>query len=259
MKTAFDKFISLLGKCSENGDEATRLQLLASIIQSQDYKVLSRAVALKTAFQEFYSMPVLEVLDNKTLMEREKLLHKLVSFHYQLIQCIHGGNGPELTEKDLPDFISSKSISRVLSKISLSHKTTNYSNIGEEDALKLFSDTTVKSAQKCFELLPVSITRQESISEEDIIKNMGDSFFCISIDEFERIHQEFLDFAEKGERTIHAEKIRWKKHILLKIVVILLCFGAAFACSQYGLISEASTQIVYLVMLIAAILFMIWG
>lgn len=259
MKTAIDKLFSLLGRCSENGDETTKLQLIASITQSQDYKELSRATALKTPFQDYYSLAVLETLDNSTLLQREELLHKLVSFHTQLIQCVHNGNGSELTPKDLPDFTSNKSIARLLDKISLAHKKTNYSNIDAENALELFSDTTIRSAKECFERLPVSLTMQEVISEEDIEKNMGDTFFCFPIDEFEETHQVFLDFVKKGEQTVRGEKNRRNKHVLLKIAVILLCFGAVFAFSQFGFFPESFTQVLYSVVLIASIIFMIWG
>ncbi len=259
MKNAIDKLLSLLERCSENSDEATRLQLIASITQSQDYKELSRAIALQKPFQEYYSLPVLETLDNNTLKKREELRQKLVSFHTQLIQCIHSGNGYELTSKDLPDFTSNKSIARLLGKISLSYKETNYTNIGERDALELFSDTTVRSAKECFQMLPISLTRRESISEEGILNCMGKTFFCIPIDEFEETRKRFLDFARKSEQIVKKEKIRRKKHALLKIATILLSFGAVFAFSQFGLFSESFTQTMYGVILIASIIFMIWG
>lgn len=259
MKTALDKLFSLLGRCSDNADETRRLQLLASITQSQDYKELSSATALSEPFQAYYALSVLETLDNNTLLQREELLHKLVSFHSQLIQCIQSGNGPELTPKDLPDFTSNKSIARMLDRISLAHKKTNYSNIGEENALELFSDNTVRSAKACFERLPVSLTTQETISEEDIKSYMGDTLFCIPINEFEETHQVFLDFVSKGEQTVNGEKTRRKKHALLKTAIILLCFGAVFAFSQFGFISESFTQVMYSVIFIASVIFMIWG
>jgi len=125
--------------------------------------------------------------------------------------------------------------------------------------LELFSDSSVRSAQKCFARLPVSLTIQETISEEDIKKHMGNTFFCVPIDEFEKTHQVFLHFAHKGEQTLQKEKVRRKKHILLKIAVMLLCFGAVFAFSQFGFISESFTQIMYGVLVISSIVFMIWG
>ena len=259
MKTALDKLFSLLGRCSENTDETAKLQLIARITQSQDYKELRRAAAFQTPFLEYYSFSALDGLDIAALQQREQLLHKLVSFHSQLIQCINSGNGPEFTSGDLPDFTSSKSISRLLNKISLAHKNTNYTNISEENALLLFSDSTVRSAQACFDRLPVSLTRRKTISAEDIKNCMGDTLYCIPIDDFVEAHQRFLAFAMKSERTVQKEQTRRKKHALSKIAIILLCFGAVFSFSQFGFFQGSFTQTLYGVILIASIPFLIWG
>ena len=52
MKNVKEKLISLLGLCSDDKTEATRLQLLTSILQSEDYYALSKSVALKKQFEE---------------------------------------------------------------------------------------------------------------------------------------------------------------------------------------------------------------
>lgn len=259
MKTVIEKLLLLLGGCSENSNEATKLRLIANITQSPDYKKLSKAASLKTLFQEYYSLSVLETVDNNDLIYREELLHKVGSFYTQFIQCIRSGNGPELKAEDLPDFTSSRSVTQVLNKIIITNKNTNYTNIDEDNALKLFSDTTVRSAQECFGMLPVSLTNQEMISEEDIKTHMGNVFFCIPIDEFEEIHKNYLAFTEKSEQTIQKEKKRRKKHTLLKISIILLCFGAEFAFSQFGFFPEQFIRILYRVTMIVSIIFLIWG
>lgn len=259
MKNVREKLISLLGLCSADETEATKLQLLTSIIQSEDYTALSKSVALKKLFEDLYDRTKLEELSNSELKNRSSLLHKLVSFNKQLVQSIYYGNAPELTSEDLPDFTSLKSITKLCNKISLSHIVVNYSNISEDNALAIFSNTTIKSAQGCFNMLPVSITKEATIDEALIKQHMGDTLYCFNIEEFKACHKDFLGFAEKSEEIIAKEKFRRKKHRLLKIAIVMLCFGAIYACSQFGLFSSNFTPALTLVMLIMAILFLIWG
>ena len=259
MKNVREKLISLLGSCSDDETEATKLQLLTSIMQSEDYTALRKSVALKKPFEDLYDRTKLEELSNSELKSREPLLHKLVSFNGQLVQSIHSGNAPELTSEDFPDFISEKSLAKLCSKISLSHDVTNFTNISEENALAIFSDETIKSAQQCLDMLPVSITKTDSIDEEMIRQHMGNALYCISIEEFKTCHKNFLGFAEKSEAIIAKEGFRKKKYRLLKIAIVMLCFGAIYACSQFGLFSDTFTPILTLIMMIISMLFLIWG
>lgn len=259
MKRMSEKLLSLLGLCADNENEATKLQMLARITQSADYQELSKSIALKKPFEENYSLSALESLDNSGLKKREELLHKIVYLQRQLVRCINYGNGPEITSKDSPDFTSLKSVKRLLSKISLAQEKTNYSNIKSDNVLALFSDATVKSARDCFNMLPISLTKTEKITEADITKNMGDTLYCIDIAEFDSIHREFLRFSEKGEKVIAAEKIRRKKHRLLKTAVVMLSFGAVFICAQFGLLAESYTITLNIAVFLATILYLIWG
>jgi len=259
MKSAREKLISLLGLCSDDETEATKLQLLTKITRSADYSALLKSVALKKIYEDLYEHTKLEGLSNSDLKKRESLLHKIVSFERQLVQSIHSGNGPELTHEDLPDFTSSKSLSQLCNKIHLSHDVTNFTNISDENALSVFSDSTIKTAQKCLDMLPVSVTKSSRIDEAVIRQHMGKTLFCVNIEEFENCHRNFLRFAEKSESIIASEKLRKKKHRLLKIAIIMICFGVIFACSQFGLFSDSFTPILSLIMLIVSILFLIWG
>lgn len=254
-----NKLFSLLSDCSDNKSESTRVQLIAEITQSPDYRCLQSAAALQRPFAENYSITELEKLDNSELDRRSKLIHKLLSFHTQFLECIHSGNGPTLSVDDSPNFTSEKSISRLLKKISTSPKITNYSNIDGNNALAIFDNSTVKSAQECLDLLPVSLSKCAEITESDITRNMGNTLYCIDISEFDTIHRQFLDSSEKCEHIIYSEKIRKRKHRLLKTAIVLLCFGAIFAFSQFGIISNKYTPALSAASIVAAILYLIWG
>ncbi len=259
MKNVREKLISLLGLCSDDNTKATKLQLLISIMQSADYSELGKSDALKKPFEDLFDRAKLEELSSSELKNRGMILHKLAPLGKQLVHCIHAGNAPELTSEDLPDFTSLKSITKLCNKISLSQSVENYSNISEKNALAIFEDTTKKSAQECFDMLPVSITKAETINEETITRYMGNTLYCINIEEFKTCHKNFLGISEKSEAIIANEKFRRKKHRLWKIAVVMLCFGAIYACSQFGLFSDNFTPVLTLVMLIIAIMFLIWG
>lgn len=259
MKNTLDKLLSLLEYCTDNSEEASKLQLLVEITQSTDYKELGSAVALRKPFNEFFSLPRLEEVGLDELIKREDLLPQLVSFHSILLKCIRSGNGSELSSCDYPDFTSVTSLTELRDRIRLSFGNTNYSNISDADAMELFSEKTIKSAKILFDMLPVSLTSSETITEEDINNNLENALYCVPIDEFERVHQEFLAFSQNGESIVRNEKTRRKKHALFKIATILVCFGAAFGFSQFGLFSEAFEPILYVILLAASVIFMIWG
>ena len=259
MKNVREKLVSLLGLCSDDETEATKLQLLMSIMQSEAYSVLSKSVALKRTFEDLYDGTKLEELSNSELKNRGSLLHKLVFLNKQLVQSIISGNGPELTSEDLPDFTSLKSITELCDKIRLSHGVENYSNISADNALAIFSDATIKSAQNCLDMLPASIAKEETIDEKTITQCMDNTLYCINIEEFKLCHKNFLGIAKKSEVIITKEKFRRRKYGLLKIAIVMFCFGAIYSCTQFGLLSGSFTPIFVLVMLIISILFLLWG
>lgn len=259
MKNVRERLVYLLVLCSDNKTEATKLQLLLNIIQSEYYIELSKSVALNKPFEDFYNITALEVINNNELNKRSFLLPKLVSLNKKIVQCIYFGNGPELTKEDLPIFTSLKSITKLINKINISQDVKNYSNISEENTLDIFSDTTIKSAKTCFDMLPISITKREIIDETTIKNYLSDTLYCVNIDEFIECHKRFLAVTEKGEEIIAQEKIRNKKHILFKISIIMLCFGAIYTCSQFSLLSDKFTYILTLITLITTLLFLILG
>ena len=223
------ELLSLLSLCSDNKDNAEKVSVIAELTDSSDYIIIESSEALKELFQKCYDISVLENLSIEELKKRSKMLHKVASFNKQLIQCIKSGNGSQLSSKDAPDLSSEKSISRLLDMISLAYKQTNYSNISENNALALFSDNTVKSAQKCFDMLPVTLAKQTSITEEQISQYMGNTLYCIDIDEFRQIHKSFLKSTYENEKLIEKNKMHIKKFILIKIAIIMLCIGAVFS------------------------------
>ena len=94
MKNVRVKLLALLRLCSDDKIAATKLQLLTSIILSEEYSALSKSVALKKPFEDLYDRTKLEKLSNSELRNRDSLLHKLVFLNKRLVQSIYSGNVP---------------------------------------------------------------------------------------------------------------------------------------------------------------------
>ena len=259
MNKPWEKLIALLNLCSDNGDEAKKLRELALITQSSEYEALSNNDSLEPIFSKLYSYPVLQTLGLSELTKRGQAIRKAYSLYNSLTWCVRTGNGPELAHDQLPDFSSAASINELLRKIKVTKSRTNYTNISNSTILALFSEDTISSAIECFNRLPVSLSKSETISESEISAVLGDAQYCIDIQEFDAIHREFLESSKKDERTIAKEKLRRKRHFLLKIALALLCFGAIFGFYQFGLITESFAMILSMVLFGATIVFLIWG
>ena len=259
MNKPWEKLITLLNLCSDNGNEAKKLRELALITQSSEYEALSNNASLKPIFSKLYSYPVLQALGPSELTKRSQAIRKAYSLYNRLTWCIRTGNGPELAHDQLPDFSSAASINELLKKIKVTKSRTNYTNIDNSTVLELFSERTISSALECFNRLPVSLSKSETISESEISAALGDTMYCIDIQEFDAIHRDFLESSERDERTIAKEKLRRKRHFLLKIALALLCFGAIFGFYQFGLITESFAITLSMVLFGTTIAFLIWG
>ena len=259
MKNIREQLITLLKLSSDDQSAAIKLQLLSNITRSAEYSALSKSNVFKQLFEDLFERSKLKELGNSELRKRLSLLKKLSDFSNKLVQSIRCGNATELSVNDTPDFTSSSSITAVLRKIRISPDITNYTNLTEDNALEIFSDKTIKSAQECFDMLPVAITKSAEIDEETIKLYMGETLFCINIEEFNACHEGFLALAETSEAVIEKERFRKRKRRLLKIAIVMLCFGAIYTCCQFSMLLSAITPMLLLGMIIIAIPFLIWG
>jgi len=253
------KLHELLRLCSDNNEEAAKLILMDVITHSEEYHTVQNNAALADVFKNYYSLYALESLNVKELKERQKLLHETALICDKVMKCVHYGNGPELSEKEMPDFTNLESVIELKNRIVLTTKQKNFSNIKEEDAFSVFSDRTIKSAQECFDLLPVSVTTKGVISDTDISDFMKDTLYCVDIAQFDSILQNFTTFAQNSERIVSKERMRKRKHRLFKIATVMVCFGSIFSFYQFGLISEAYGTTFSGMMLIISLLYLIVG
>lgn len=251
--------IELLCQCSDDKAEAEKLLLVAKIVDSSEYRSIMNSNALSDPFEKYYTFDKLDVLDKEDLEQRIDSLHLLALLRTKLVNSIKFGNACKLNKNDYPDFLSLDSLSKLIDKLNDSSEQTNYSNISNSEALAVFSDTTIKSARECLERLPLSIAQKEYISEEDISNAMGKVLYCVNIDEFNKVHLEFCDYSYNGKLLIEKESFRNKRHLILKIVVIILCFGGIFVSSQFDIMSESYTSMFVKVMSVASLIYLLWG
>lgn len=254
-----DKLYELLKLCSDNNDEASKLVLMDRITHSAEYHTVQNTVALKEISDNYYSLSALESLSATEMKQRESLLYETAAVCDKLKKCICFGNGPELSEKDRPVFSNLDSVLALKKRIVLSERKKNYSNIREGDEFSLFSDKTIKSAQECFDQLPVSFSKRGVVSENDITECMKDTLYCVDIAQFDSVAQNFLTFVQNSEIIVNREKTRRKKHLLFKLATIMICFGSIFSFSQFDLITDTFSTNFSALMLIASFLYLIVG
>ena len=253
------KILELLNLCVEDPKETDELLSLVSIIQSSDYQTIRDSKAIRKPFIDYYAFDKIDGLDKEALKEREELIHLMAVFNDKIIAAIRCGNAFEISKKDEPDYLSKESISETINRIVLSERQTSYTNISEADSLNVFSDNTIRSARKCLDKMPLSVSRKSSITEDDIRKNIGTSFYCVNIEDFNKEHKLFLDYSCKGEQVIEKEKSRKKWHLFFKIAVMLFCFGIVFCFFQYGIITRSYASLFSRIMAVISLMYIIWG
>ena len=259
MKDFTQKLLSLLHTCADDQEESGRLMQLAKIIRSEDYQELENHHAFRTEYQAEWTVAQLESLSSEELQKKALELHNLAEMLRRLQKAILWGNGPDLTQYDFYSFKNHQLISKLVDKLSLSKTQKNYSNIDDRCLMKIFEPATVKSAKDCFAMLPLFVTKKSQITEEDLRAAMSSRLYCVNIEEFHRVHREFLEFSSQAEETIKNEKQRRRKHGLFKAAVVMTLFLAIFACDQFGLFSQTYTAAFSVMMFFNILLYLIWG
>jgi hypothetical protein len=259
MKDFRKKLLSLLNICAENHNESGKLLQLANLIQSEDYRELASNHAFRTEYKSAWTVDQLQLLDATELEMKESEIHNLAKMLRLLQEAILCGNAPSLTQYDFCSFRDPKSITKLIGKLSASKKQKNYSNIDNWHLMKIFDPATVKSAKECFYMLPLHVTKKTAITEADIQVAMGNRLYCVDIEQFKRVHRDFLVFSNNAEATIKYEKLRRKKHRLFKVAVVMMLFLITFACDQFGLFSEAYSTTFSLIMCLNGLLYLILG
>lgn len=253
------KLHELLRLCSDNSDEVSRLIIIDRMTHSSEYQKMKTAGTLRSLLNSYYPLAILEKMGLDELKQREMLMHETVSLYDRIVKSIHYGNAPELSKNDRPDYKDLSSLLNLKNKIVLSTNKKNISNIGEDEVMSIFADQTIKSAQQCFDCLPVNIAKKDSITERDVSEGMAGALYCVDKDQFDSIHWNFLRFLLNSEKIIASEQLRRKKHRLFKIATIMVCFGSVFACTQFGLISESYSFDYSVIMMLVSLVYMIVG
>lgn len=259
MKDFKQKLLSLLNKCADDQNDAAKLQYLASIMRSDDYREIENNASILQEHSDTFSVASLEKLTAPELKKRQKEIKALANMFRLLHRAILFGNAPALNADDKPTFDDLQSVSRLSDKIKVSDDRKNFSNITSDCIMKVFDEGTIKSAKECFDLLPLSMAKSSFISEEDLKSALGDKLFCVDAAKLSAIHSNFMGYSSKAEDMIAKEKLRRKKHRLFKVAVVMLMFLVSFACEQFGLFAPQYSALFTILVLVISIVFLIWG
>jgi hypothetical protein len=259
MKDFRKKLLSLLKICAEDRDESGKLLYLEKVIHSEDYQELVNNQAFCTEYQSEWTIAQLERLSFAELQKKESEIHHLGKMLRLLQKAICYGNAPSLTTDDFCSFKNPLLIAKLNDKLSVGKALRNYTNIDSRNMMKIFDPATVKSAKECFSMIPILVAQKTDISKTDIQTAMGSRLYCVDIEEFNRIHRDFLIFSDNANTVIGNEKQRRRKHRLFKMGVVMTLFGITFACDQFGLFSEAYVSTFSVIMFFNSLLYIILG
>ena len=253
------KLLALLNDCAEDYDEGAKLRYLAAILKSNDYIALGEIVAFHREYIEKYSVAVLEKLSASELKNKQREIQNTAKMFRLLQKAIQSGNAPCLTKNDRPEFDNNASIMALIKKLEVGKTKRNFTNLDNSTLMCVFDDSTLKSAQACFDLLPLSVAMKATIVEEDIKAVLGETLFCVDDAQLKKIHRQFLEFSSEAEKTIQNEKVRRKKYWLFKVAVVMLLALLAYTCGQFSVFTPQYSDIFTTIVFILSVVYLILG
>ncbi len=255
----YKKLIELLKKCSNDPEKVEKLSLLVDIVSSSEYQKLSELKSMNSIYIDSYTIDKLDSIDTNELRQRNEIIKQLIDFDTNFKRSILYGNAPDIIRNCIPNYTSLDNIRNINRKISNSGTQKNYSNIDNDNYLDAFSDKTVCSASECLKLLPLSLAKKITITEDDIKKNIKDKLYCVDIEELKKAHREFIEYVENSEMIIEKASLRKKRYRFIKAGVVLIGIGLIFFFNQYGYITDYFTISFLIIYFIASLFYLIWG
>lgn len=228
---------------------------IRSILLSEDYQTLACRDAFRPWFNSLFSEEKIRLCSMAQLKELSQLLPQVSLCLDNIIFSLRNGAGPELTERDKPDFTDLSSIGRLNEKL---NKGTgkNYTNIDADDFMAVFEKDTVKSIGDKFQELPVECTDYKAAL--DVL--LSSQKFCISDQEIQELEAAYSADVSKAQATLDAGKgKRWKRRVVKAFVGLGALLIPSLFAGATGLLSSGAMSACTLGELILVLLFWLRG
>lgn len=226
-----------------------------SVLLSEDYQALACRDAFRPWFNNLFSEVKIRTYSVDQLRELAQLLPQVSLCLDNIIFSLRNGAGPELTERDKPDFADLGSLEQLNKKLD---KGTgkNYTNIDADDFMAIFDRDTVKSIGDKFQELPVECTDYRAAL--DVL--LSSQKFCISDQEIQELEAAYSTEVSKAQAVLDQGKgKRWKRRIVKAFIGLGVLLIPSLFSSATGLLSSGAMSACTLGELILVILFWLRG
>lgn len=246
MKTSVGRLYMLFDACLPKNEKVKKRLNICKITESSEYNELKSYSPFAKQFKELFSQEKLVEYDSAKLDEIKKVIPKIIPLIEQINNAITYGNALELTEKDIPDFTSCKSVDSLMSKLKIDKATPNVTNISKNIFMAIFSDSTVKDPKVALN----SISKDDVDNPVEAVKRNLSSFtYCIKQSDIDSIQDTFAERMSEIKTKLddiknEKWKLRYKKWVFIGIATLLITVINSFEFFSYEPISLLSILLI---------------
>jgi len=224
MKTSVGRLYMLFDACLSKNEKVKKRLNICKITESNEYNELKSYSPFAIQFKELFSQDKLAEYDAAKLDEIVKAVPKIIPLIEQINNAITYGNAIELTEKDIPDFTSTKSIDVLMGKLKIDKATPNVTNITKENFMAIFSAKTIKDPTDALKSISANDVKNPV---EAVKRNLASSIYCIKQSDITSIQDTYAEkMSELKAKLDNVKnekwKLRYKKWFFIGLAIILL-------------------------------------
>ena len=256
MKTSTGRLYMLFNACLPNNEKVKKRLIICKITESSEYNKLKNYPPFAGRFEQLFSQDKLAEYNSEKLDEIVKVLPKIIPLVERINNAITYGNALELTEKDIPDFTSVKSVDNLMEKLKIDSSTPNVTNITTNNFMAIFSDKTIKDPTEALK----SISAGDIENPTEVVKKtLNNAIYCIKEKDIKAIQDTYAQRISEIKTKLDSIKnekwkLRRKKWLYIGIAVIILT-----VINTLDLLSTNNSAILNLVSGILLILYFFIG
>lgn len=224
MKTSVGRLYMLFDACLPQNEKVKKRLNICKITESSEYNELKSYSPFAQQFEQLFSKDKLAQYSVDKLSEIVMVIPKIIPLIENIGNAITYGNALELTEKDIPDFTSVKSVDGLMGKLKIDNSTPNVTNITKDSFMSIFSDKTIKDPTQALKTISA---RDVENPAEAVKRNLNNSTYCIKAKDIEAIQAKYANKISeiKGKLdSIKNEKwkLRRKKWLYIGVAIVIL-------------------------------------
>lgn len=236
MKTPVGRLYMLFDACLPQNEKVKKRLNICKITESEEYTELKAYLPFFSQFEKYFSEDKLSEYSVEKLDEIARVIPKVIPSIENIADSIAYGNAVELTEKDIPDFSSEKSIDTLSDKLITNQVDSNITNITRDNFMNIFSDKTIKNPTEVLKTISVNNINNPV---EAIRRNLAQTTYCIRERDITAICDEYKEqVSAVKDKLANIEKDKWKmrykKWLCIGIAIIILTIISSFELMSSG-------------------------